>query len=136
MHLRLIKGLSYDGVVRASAAHPDVFVDDPEKYTALLESGYFEALPDAHTVTGHLSADFLGEMDEEQLNKLADEMGVDVAEISDETTFDDLDANSLERLQLVTAIEDEFNLEIDDETLLSLNSVADAVDAIENAREA
>lgn len=74
MHLRLIKGLSYDGVVRASAAHPDVFVDDPEKYTALLESGYFEALPDAHTVTGHLDADFLGEMDEEQLNKLADDM--------------------------------------------------------------
>ena len=66
MHLRLIKGLSYDGVVRASAAHPDVFVDDPEKYTALLESGYFEALPDAHTVTGHLCADFLGEMDKEQ----------------------------------------------------------------------
>ena len=66
----------------------------------------------------------------------ADALGVDVAEISDETTFDDLDANSLERLQLVTAIEDEFNLEIDDETLLSLNSVADAVDAIENAREA
>ena len=66
----------------------------------------------------------------------ADVLGDDVAEISDETTFDDLDANSLERLQLVTAIEDEFNLEIDDETLLSLNSVADAVDAIENAREA
>lgn len=66
----------------------------------------------------------------------ADVLGVDVAEISDETTFDDLDANSLERLQLVTAIEDEFNLEIDDETLFSLNSVADAVDAIENAREA
>lgn len=66
----------------------------------------------------------------------ADVLGVDVAEISDETTFDDLDANSLERLQLVTAIEDEFNLEIDDETLLALNSVADAVDAIENAREA
>ena len=64
----------------------------------------------------------------------ADVLGVDVAEISDETTFDDLD--SLERLQLVTAIEDEFDLEIDDETLLSLNSVADAVDAIENAKEA
>lgn len=66
----------------------------------------------------------------------ADILGVDVAEISDETTFDDLDANSLERLQLVTAIEDEFDLEIDDETLLSLNSVADAVDAIEAAKEA
>lgn len=66
----------------------------------------------------------------------ADVLGVDVAEISDQTTFDDLDANSLERLQLVTAIEDEFDLEIDDETLLSLNSVADAVDAIEAAKEA
>lgn len=66
----------------------------------------------------------------------ADVLGVDVTEISDETTFDDLDANSLERLQLVTAIEDEFDLEIDDETLLSLNSVADAVDAIEAAKEA
>lgn len=66
----------------------------------------------------------------------ADVLGVDVAEISDETTFDDLDANSLERLQLVTAIEDEFDLEINDETLLSLNSVADAVDAIEAAKEA
>lgn len=77
MHLSLIKGLSYDGVVRASAAHPDVFVDDPEKYTALLESGYFEALPDAYTVTGHLDTGFLGEMDEEQLDKLADDMGVD-----------------------------------------------------------
>lgn len=66
----------------------------------------------------------------------ADVLGVDVAEISDGTTFDDLDANSLERLQLVTAIEDEFDLEIDDETLLSLNSVADAVDAIEAAKEA
>ena len=67
---------------------------------------------------------------------VADVLGVDVAEISDETAFDDLDADSLERLQLVTAIEDEFDLEIDDETLLSLNSVADAVDAIENAKEA
>ena len=72
----------------------------------------------------------------EEAEIAADVLGVDVADISDETTFDDLDADSLERLQLVTAIEDEFDLEIDDETLLSLNSVADAVDAIENAKEA
>ena len=64
---------------------------------------------------------------------------MDRSEIFDkiaEVAADDLDADSLERLQLVTAIEDEFDLEIDDETLLSLNSVADAVDAIENAKEA
>lgn len=66
----------------------------------------------------------------------ADVLGIDVSEITEETTFDDLDADSLDRLQLVTAIEDEFALEIDDETLLSLNSVADALDAIAAAKEA
>lgn len=65
----------------------------------------------------------------------ADVLGIDASEVAEDTTFDDLDADSLERLQLVTAIEDEFDLEIDDETLLSLNSVADAIDAIAAAKE-
>ncbi len=66
----------------------------------------------------------------------ADVLGIDAGEVTEETTFDDLDADSLDRLQLVTAIEDEFGLEIDDETLLSLNSVADAIEAIAAAKEA
>ena len=33
--------------------------------------------PGVAFLTGHLDADFLGEMDEEQLDKLADDMGVD-----------------------------------------------------------
>ena len=84
MHLRLIKGLSYDGVVRASAAHPDVFVDDPEKYTALLESGYFEALPDAHTVTGHLDAEEpvevpdISKMKLDELKEFAEDNDIDL----------------------------------------------------------
>ena len=116
MHLRLIKGLSYDGVVRASAAHPDVFVDDPEKYTALLESGYFEALPDAYTVTGHLDTGFLGEMDEEQLDKLADDMGIDttgkdkaevVAAVAEEPVeVPDISKMKLDELKEVAALAD------------------------------
>lgn len=66
----------------------------------------------------------------------SDVMGIDKDKITNETTFDDLDADSLERLQLVTAIEDEFDLELDDDKLLSLSSVADAVDAIAEAKEA
>ncbi|MFR3450316.1 MAG: phosphopantetheine-binding protein [Collinsella sp.] len=50
--------------------------------------------------------------------------------MSEATTFDDLDANSLDRLQLVTAMEDEFDIEIDDDKLMSINSVAEAIDAI------
>ncbi|VWL86564.1 Acyl carrier protein AcpP [Collinsella sp. AK_207A] len=66
----------------------------------------------------------------------SDVLGVDADEITEETTFDDLDADSLDRLQLVTAMEDEFDLEIDDDKLAAINSVADAVDAIESAQEA
>ncbi len=66
----------------------------------------------------------------------SDVMGIDKDKITNETTFDDLDADSLDRLQLVTAIEDEFDLELDDDKLLSLSFVADAVDAIAEAKEA
>lgn len=66
----------------------------------------------------------------------SDVMGIDKDKITNETTFDDLGADSLDRLQLVTAIEDEFDLELDDDKLLSLSSVADAVDAIAEAKEA
>ena len=66
----------------------------------------------------------------------ADVLGIESDELSETTTFDDLDANSLDRLQLVTAMEDEFDIEIDDDVLMSINSVADAVDAIESAQEA
>lgn len=66
----------------------------------------------------------------------SDVLGVNIEDVTEETTFDDLDADSLDRLQLVTAMEDEFGLEIDDDKLLAINSVADAVDAIESAQEA
>lgn len=62
-----------------------------------------------------------------------DVLGVDASEITESTTFDDLDADSLDRLQLVTAFEDEFDLEIDDEKLESIDSVADAIAVIESA---
>ena len=66
----------------------------------------------------------------------SDVLGINAEDVTEQTTFDDLDADSLDRLQLVTAMEDEFDLEIDDEKLLSINSVADAVDSILSAQEA
>lgn len=66
----------------------------------------------------------------------SDVLGINADEVSETTTFDDLDADSLDHLQLVTAMEDEFDLEIDEEKLLSINSVADAIEAIESAQEA
>ena len=61
-----------------------------------------------------------------------DVLGINADEITEETTFDDLDADSLDRLQLVTAMEDEFDIEIDDEKLEAINSVAEAIEAIKS----
>ena len=66
----------------------------------------------------------------------SDVLGINADEITEETTFDDLDADSLDRLQLVTAFEDEFDIEMDEERLLSINSVAAAINAIEATQEA
>lgn len=66
----------------------------------------------------------------------SDVLGTNPDDVNERTTFDDLDADSLDRLQLVTAMEDEFDLEIDEEKLLAISSVADAVEAIESAQEA
>lgn len=62
-----------------------------------------------------------------------DVLGINADEITEETTFDDLHADSLDRLQLVTAMEDEFDIEIDDEKLEAINSVAEAIVAIKSA---
>ena len=66
----------------------------------------------------------------------ADVLGVDASDITYETTFDDLDADSLDRLQLVTAMEDEFDIEIPDDKLEAIGSVAEAIEAIESVLEA
>ena len=63
----------------------------------------------------------------------SDVLGINADEITEETTFDDLDADSLDRLQLVTTMEDEFDIEIDDEKLEAINSVAEAIVAIKSA---
>ena len=75
----------------------------------------------------------------EIFNKVADiasdVLGIDIDQITEETTFDDLDADSLDRLQLVTAFEDEFDIDMDEERLLAIASVADAIDAIEATQQ-
>ena len=76
------------------------------------------------------------EMLEKVAEVAADVLGINQDDITEATTFDDLDADSLDRLQLVTAFEDEFDIEISEDRLLAISSVGDALDAIEAAQEA
>lgn len=74
-------------------------------------------------------------MEFEKLKKIIAEVcDVDEDKIIMDSTFkDDLDADSLDVFQIVTAIEDEFELEISDEDAEKIVTVGDAVEQIQNA---
>ena len=73
-------------------------------------------------------------MEFEKLKKIIAEVcDVDDKITMDSTFKDDLDADSLDVFQIVTAIEDEFELEISDEDAEKIVTVGDAVEQIQNA---
>lgn len=60
---------------------------------------------------------------------VADQLGVNEAEIKNESSFtDDLGADSLDMVELVMALEDEFSTEIPDEQAEKITTVAQAID--------
>lgn len=61
-----------------------------------------------------------------------DQLGVDEGEVTEEASFsDDLDADSLDRVELVMALEDTFGIKIPDEEANELLTVGDAVNFVE-----
>lgn len=69
----------------------------------------------------------------EQLKKLIVELlEVDEAEVVPEASFvDDYNADSLDFIELITAVEDTFKIEIPDEDAEKLNTVQDAINYVE-----
>lgn len=67
-------------------------------------------------------------------NIISETLGCGEDEITMETTFiDDLGADSLDVYQIIMAIEEEFDIEIDNEEAEKIVTVADAVEQIKNA---
>ena len=63
---------------------------------------------------------------------LADQLGLDENEIKPESKLkDDLGADSLDMVELIMAMEEEFDVEIPDEEAQSIRTVQDAVDYVE-----
>lgn len=61
---------------------------------------------------------------------------VDESSITYETKFiDDLGADSLDITSIIIEIEEEFSIEISDEAIMSIVTVGDAIDKLEEARE-
>ena len=62
---------------------------------------------------------------------VSEQLGVDKAEIKKETSFvNDLNADSLDTVELVMEFEDEFDMSIPDEEAEKIQTVGDAVDYI------
>ena len=62
---------------------------------------------------------------------VAEQLGVDKAEISTETSFvNDLNADSLDTVELVMEFEDEFDMSIPDEEAEKIQTVGQAIDYI------
>jgi acyl carrier protein len=62
---------------------------------------------------------------------VAEQLGVDAAQVTNEASFmDDLGADSLDTVELVMALEEEFDIEISDENAEKIQTVQDAIDYI------
>ena len=61
---------------------------------------------------------------------IVEQLGVDQDEITLDTTFADLNADSLDIVELIMALEEEFDLDIPDEDAEKIRTVGDAVNYI------
>ncbi|MFW5839989.1 MAG: acyl carrier protein [Planctomycetota bacterium] len=72
------------------------------------------------------------EIQEKVIEIVSEQMGVDKTEITRETSFvNDLNADSLDTVELVMEFEDEFDLSIPDEEAEKIQTVGQAIDYIE-----
>ena len=73
----------------------------------------------------------MASVQERVIDIVAEQLGVNEAEIKNESSFvDDLGADSLDTVELVMALEEEFETEIPDEEAEKITTVQQAVDFI------
>jgi acyl carrier protein len=61
---------------------------------------------------------------------LSAQLSVEPADLADDTSFDDLNADSLDVVELIMALEEEFDIEIPDEDAEKIRAVGDVIEYI------
>ncbi len=75
----------------------------------------------------------MDEIEQKVIDIVAEQMGVDKAEITRDTSFvNDLNADSLDTVELVMEFEDEFEMSIPDEEAEKIQTVGQAIDYIKS----
>ena len=68
---------------------------------------------------------------------IVEQLGVEAGQVTEQAKFvDDLGADSLDTVELVMALEEEFSLEIPDEDAEKITSVGDAINYIKENQKA
>jgi len=65
-------------------------------------------------------------------NIVVDQLEVGIDKLTLDTTFEDIDADSLDIVELVMALEEEFDLEISDQEIENIKTIGDVVRYIES----
>ena len=78
----------------------------------------------------------MSNIEEQVKNIVAEQLGVKGEEVKNESSFvDDLGADSLDTVELVMALEEEFETEIPDEEAEKISTIQEAIDYIESHME-
>ncbi len=65
---------------------------------------------------------------------IAEQLGVDIEKVTPEASFiDDLGADSLDMVELILAIEEEYGFEVSEEDATKITTVGEAAEYIKNA---
>jgi acyl carrier protein len=67
---------------------------------------------------------------EEKVFAALEEMGADRSHFSRDATFEDLDVDSLDLVELAQVVEDEFGVQLEGEDIKDLRTVGDAIDLV------
>ena len=66
---------------------------------------------------------------------IAEQLGISASELEEDTILADLGADSLDLFQIISALEEEFEIEFDNEEAENLKTVGDALEYIKSAVE-
>ena len=66
---------------------------------------------------------------------IAEQLGISASELEEDTILADLGADSLDLFQIISALEEEFEIEFDNEEAENLKTVGDAIEYIKSAVE-
>src|ERR1700683_1726023 len=89
----------------------------------------------AHTTSPHKDLSLMSTVEQQVKAIVAEQLGVKQEQVTNDASFvDDLGADSLDTVELVMALEEEFEIEIPDEDAEKITTVHQAIDYINERR--